>query len=113
MVIEIIGRFTIRLSQSGPTMLATVLEHCLDQQGIQDNSAPPSDGSSSKSSLDESDEMVDGESTPAKGGTPESKESQEPGERANEPTKKVLPVEGNNFNLKVGKPDHPLYQDLI
>lgn len=53
--------------------------------------------------------MVHGEITPAKDGTSESEKSLEPGE----PTKKVLLVEENNVNLKVGKPDHPLYQDLI
>lgn len=82
-----------------PKTLATVLEHCLDQQGVQDNSTSRDRDLSSKSSSEDSTEMADGESEAVEEETPKSPDSPANGE----PTKKVLLVEDNSVNLKVRK----------
>jgi hypothetical protein len=82
-----------------PKTLATVLEHCIDQQGVQDNSASRDRDLSPKSSNEDSTEMADGESEAVEEEIPKAPESQANGE----PTKKVLLVEDNSVNLKVRK----------
>jgi hypothetical protein len=82
-----------------PKTLATVLEHCLDQQGVEDNSISRDRDLSPKSSNEDSTEMVDGESEAVEEEIPKAPEPQE----NEEPTKKVLLVEDNNVNLKVRK----------
>jgi hypothetical protein len=80
-----------------PKTLATVLEHCLDQQGTQLNSTSRIDDPSSESSLEDSQETVDRESEAVEDKAAETQASEENGK----PTKKVLLVEDNHVNLKV------------
>jgi hypothetical protein len=80
-----------------PKTLATVLEHCLDQQGVQDTSASQDRDLSPKSSNGENTEIADGESEVVDEGIPKPPTSQENGEQ----NKKVLLVEDNDVNLKV------------
>ncbi|CEJ60143.1 hypothetical protein PMG11_08728 [Penicillium brasilianum] len=80
-----------------PKTLATVLEHCLDQQGTQNNSTSRVDDPSSESSLEDSHQTVDRESEAVEDKAAETQASEENGK----PTKKVLLVEDNHVNLKI------------
>ncbi|KAJ5381738.1 uncharacterized protein N7496_004166, partial [Penicillium cataractarum] len=88
----------IFLSQPvSPKTLATVLEHCLDQQDAQENSTSRADDLSSRSSLEDNPQTVAGESKAVEDEPPEAQDFQESGMSTN----KVLLVEDNNVNLKI------------
>lgn len=80
--------------------MATVFEHCLDQDGIPEASTTRSGSYSPRSSRENSAEKSESGSkkTDAEQAVANIEEEQE------EPVKKVLLVEDNNVNLKVREP---------